>query len=470
MKRSFFIALAAILALSSCAAQSAETPYAEPENGASEPVYDFYETEGASAEAPVTTRMPEAIREETVAPAAAADGLKDYDAPRDEAGAYSFGGDTGDSSFEYDAAPSEAYDFSDSVYDYDDSDRFFFPPEQQPEARAGLLTGGEWCDNDNFDFWRELVGGRQEWSGIADHWRLCTENRVFVRVTKDEKPAENVTVKLFAGETKLWEAVTDNRGYAYLFATLDKSTQYVPTHITAERNGRQLAYAEYRGGGECLLKITEESPRAVGLDLTFVIDTTGSMGDELTYLQAELEGVIRRVTEDKQLPVRLGLNFYRDEDDEYTVRGCDFSEDIPKAISVINDQVAYGGGDYPEAVERALSCAIREQSWKTDNVKLLFLVLDAPPHDTRENAETLRALLAEAAEKGIRIIPVASSGVDTETEFLCRSFAAATGGTYTFLTDHSGIGGSHLEPTIGYYQVEKLNDMLVRIIEGYLSH
>ncbi|MDE7233584.1 MAG: hypothetical protein K2N29_00810, partial [Ruminiclostridium sp.] len=63
-----------------------------------------------------------------------------------------------------------------------------------------------------------------------------------------------------------------------------------------------------------------------------------------------------------------------------------------------------------------------------------------------------------------------SSGVDTETEFLCRSFAAATGGTYTFLTDHSGIGGSHHEPTIGYYQVEKLNDMLVRIIEGYLSH
>ena len=466
MKRSFFIALAAVLALSSCAAQNTETPYAEPENGASKPTYDFYEAAGDSAGASVTTRMPEALREETAAPAAAADGLKDYDASWDEAGAYSFGGDADDSSFGYDAAPSEAYDFSESVYDYD---RFVFPPEQQPEARAGLLTGGEWRDNDNFDFWCELVGGRQEWSGIADHWRLCTENRVFVRVTKDENPAENVTVKLFAGEAKLWEAVTDNRGYAYLFATLDKSTQYVPTHITAERNGKQLAYAEYRGGGECLLKITEESPRAVGLDLMFAIDTTGSMGDELTYLQAELEGVIRRVTEDKQIPVRLGLNFYRDEGDEYTVRGCDFSEDIPKGISVINDQIAYGGGDYPEAVERALSCAIREQSWNTDNVKLLFLVLDAPPHDTKENAETLRALLAEAAEKGIRIIPVASSGVDTETEFLCRSFAAATGGTYTFLTDHSGIGGSHLEPTIGYYQVEKLNDMLVRIIEGYLS-
>lgn len=468
MKRSIFITLAAVLALSSCAAQSG-TSYDEPVNGALEPVYDIYETEGDSAAgAPVTTRMPEALREETIAPAAAADGLKDYGASRNEAGDFAL--ESFDAPSEAGASPEGFYDSSESVYDYDSAGCPIYPPEQQPEARAGLLTGGEWCDNDNFDFWRELVGGRQEWSGIADHWRLCTENRVFVRVTKDEKPAENVTVKLFAGEAKLWEAVTDNRGYAYLFATLDKGTQYVPTHITAERGGKQLAYAEYRGGGECLLKIAEESPRAVGLDLMFAIDTTGSMGDELTYLQAELEGVIRRVTEDKQIPVRLGLNFYRDEDDEYTVRGCDFSVDIPKGISIINDQVAYGGGDYPEAVERALSCAIREQSWNTDSVKLLFLVLDAPPHDTRENAETLRALLAEAAEKGIRIIPVASSGVDTETEFLCRSFAAATGGTYTFLTDHSGIGEGHLEPTIGYYQVEKLNDMLVRIIEGYLSH
>ena len=42
-----------------------------------------------------------------------------------------------------------------------------------------------------------------------------------------------------------------------------------------------------------------------------------------------------------------------------------------------------------------------------------------------------------------------------------------TGGTYTFLTNHSGIGNSHLEPTIGEYEVEKLNDLLVRVISEY---
>lgn len=360
-------------------------------------------------------------------------------------------------------APSGYFDGCD--YDYD----YAYPAPQQPAPRAGLLTGGEWRDSENFDFWKNLIGQRSKWSELARNWRLCTVNRIAVQVTANQTPAENVTVKLWAGETPIWEAVTDNRGNAYLFKTLDEKSQSLPTRITAERGGKQLAFAEYREGESCTLTISEETPRPKGLDLMFVIDTTGSMDDELIYLQAELEGVINRITKEKQISARLGLNFYRDSGDEYVVRGCDFSDDIRRTVSILNEQSADGGGDYPEAVERALSCAVYEQSWNEDSVKLLFLVLDAPPHYTEENVETLRTLLADAARKGIRIIPVASSGVDTETEFLCRSFSLATGGTYTFLTDHSGIGGGHLEPTIGSYQVEKLNDLLVRIIEGYLS-
>ncbi|MBQ4165009.1 MAG: hypothetical protein IJD85_01645, partial [Oscillospiraceae bacterium] len=70
---------------------------------------------------------------------------------------------------------------------------------------------------------------------------------------------------------------------------------------------------------------------------------------------------------------------------------------------------------------------------------------------------------------GIRIIPVASSGIDKTTEYLLRTMAFRTGGTYTFLTDDSGIGGGHIEPTIGDYEVEKLNDLMVRVIGEYLQ-
>lgn len=69
-----------------------------------------------------------------------------------------------------------------------------------------------------------------------------------------------------------------------------------------------------------------------------------------------------------------------------------------------------------------------------------------------------------SSQKGIRISAVASSGVDKETEFLLRFLGIRTGGSYIFLTDDSGIGGDHIEPTVGQYEVELLNDLLVRVI------
>jgi hypothetical protein len=49
-----------------------------------------------------------------------------------------------------------------------------------------------------------------------------------------------------------------------------------------------------------------------------------------------------------------------------------------------------------------------------------------------------------------------------------RSFAILTNGTYVFITDDSGVGNDHLEPTIGEYELEKLNDLLVRLVGEYV--
>ena len=72
------------------------------------------------------------------------------------------------------------------------------------------------------------------------------------------------------------------------------------------------------------------------------------------------------------------------------------------------------------------------------------------------------------AAKGIRFISVVSSGADDDVEVLMRSFAVMTGGTYLFLTDDSGIGGTHQEPTDTQYDVEPLNDCMVRVIRDYV--
>ena len=75
--------------------------------------------------------------------------------------------------------------------------------------------------------------------------------------------------------------------------------------------------------------------------------------------------------------------------------------------------------------------------------------------------------MKNASALGIRIIPVASSGVDEETEVILRSFALMTGGTYIYLTNDSGIGGYHVEASVSEKNVEPLNDCMVRVVCEY---
>jgi len=42
-----------------------------------------------------------------------------------------------------------------------------------------------------------------------------------------------------------------------------------------------------------------------------------------------------------------------------------------------------------------------------------------------------------------------------------------TNGTYVFITNHSGVGNEHIEATVGEYQVEKLKDLIARLIIAY---
>ena len=44
-----------------------------------------------------------------------------------------------------------------------------------------------------------------------------------------------------------------------------------------------------------------------------------------------------------------------------------------------------------------------------------------------------------------------------------------TGGKYVFRTHDSGVGESHEEPDITGYQVEKLNDLMVREIRSFVA-
>jgi len=193
------------------------------------------------------------------------------------------------------------------------------------------------------------------------------------------------------------------------------------------------------------------------------------MGDELEYLKNELYNVLSRA--DSALTgrtVRYSSVFYRDMGDDYLTKPYDFTTNKSAVVNFVKAQSAGGGGDTPEAVDEGLTAALNQQWSANAHCKLMFLILDAPPHDNKMNI--VRNKVKEAADKGIMLIPVAASGTDKSTEFLLRYMAIATNGTYTFLTDHSGVGNAHTTPTIGDYKVEFLNNLMVRLISKYAGN
>ena len=349
--------------------------------------------------------------------------------------------------------------------------------EEIPEivSEPGQLTAGEWSDLTEWDFWNGIVAS-SDWSSMKDYWGYGKGTRISIRVDNGRQPIPDAVVKLYGKDgTLLWTARSDNFGRAELFTGLHTDADNAPYDVVVSSHGKEARLGsvdpsreQSPGESPMVVRFPGDAPKLKMIDVMFVIDATGSMGDELNYIKVELESVIKRVEEklgEKEFALRLSTNVYRDEGDEYVVRSTEFTENIDDILAFLRKQRAGGGGDTPEAVEVALADGITNHDWSAEaQSRFLFLVLDAPPHHTDERLSKMRELTKEAAEKGIRIIPVASSGIDKETEFLLRFFSVHTGGTYVFLTDHSGIGNSHIEPTIGSYQVEFLDDLLVRLI------
>nr|MCU0321851.1 VWA domain-containing protein [Chitinophagaceae bacterium] len=290
-------------------------------------------------------------------------------------------------------------------------------------------------------------------------------------ISTDSTPIIDALVKLKREGNTIFIAKTDNKGKAELWADLfqnNSNTDFSKLLIEIN-NGSNiiLTVKPYKDG----INKVVMSPITIDnkIELSFVVDATGSMGDELEYLKTELLDVISRVkSANPNSTVLTSSVFYRDEGDDYVTRVSNFTTNNSVTTNFIKNQSSGGGGDFPEAVHSALDKAVNELQWSTKaKTRLMFLVLDAPPHYNNEVIANIQKSIAKAAEKGIKIIPITASGIDKKTEFLMRFFSISTNGTYVFITNHSGIGNNHLEPTVGQYQVEFLNNLMVRLINKY---
>ncbi len=332
---------------------------------------------------------------------------------------------------------------------------------------SGLITAGEWNDLANWDFWRNL-GQDEDALTLLDNWGFNTNGRVSINLNDAAAdPISDAKIELFSGDQLLYTARTNNLGRAELFSNLYGDGNLGPNASLSVRVNGQMVDAEIKGYAEGINEIvgpTASVPNRA--ELAFLVDATGSMGDELEFLKQDLTDVLERIEQNSGgVDFEVATVFYRDEGDEYVTRHSNFGIPLSQTMSFIRNQSANGGGDFPEAVHSALDVAMNDLQWSDQaRARIAFLLLDAPPHNDEQTMNQYRALTLRAAEKGIRIVPIVASGIDKPTEFLMRLTAIATNGSYVFITDDSGIGNDHLEPTVGEFEVEFLNNLLVRVV------
>lgn len=340
-----------------------------------------------------------------------------------------------------------------------------FKVEKKNIKKSGLLTAGEVNDFKKWTMWEDY--NETAFKTHSERWGLYATQRYSVQLqNKNFKAVVGQKVYLvnrISGDT-LWTAVSDNTGKAELWNGFTTATKEKDLMIAVQKEKELFPAIPFMQGVNRIV-IDRDCKVSNKVEIAFVVDATGSMGDEIFYLKEELEDILTKIADkDRSLDLHTASVFYRDNADVYLTRKQAFSPGIMNTVNFIKDQNADGGGDYPEAVEEGLKESINSLEWSSDaRTKIIFLFMDAPPHDAAKNE--MAKLIMDAAKKGIRIVPVACSGTDKATEFIMRSMALATNGTYLFLTDDSGIGDGHIKPTTDEFKVELLNDLLQRIIE-----
>ncbi|MFX1483352.1 MAG: VWA domain-containing protein [Promethearchaeota archaeon] len=126
------------------------------------------------------------------------------------------------------------------------------------------------------------------------------------------------------------------------------------------------------------------------LDVAFVVDTTGSMKDDIKAVKNSLFEIVDHITgKTENLEIRFGIVSYRDhppQDRSYVTRVFDFTEKIKQVHKLIASLKPSEGGDTPEAVADGLFDARTKLSWIRDAYKVMLLVGDAPPHGRAYNS------------------------------------------------------------------------------------
>jgi von Willebrand factor type A domain len=339
-------------------------------------------------------------------------------------------------------------------------------PDEPPVVNQAPLKAGSVDDNITFTDYLDYRN-RIENQGVRVR-QMDVKDRSIIRIRKaNGLPASQRALMIRSG----------NQVVTRLLTTTDGTVRFHPSAykangpFTVEIDGTT---EQFSMGNNVDIVIPDSSTARenVPVEVLFLLDTTGSMGDEIDQLKTTIDSVVQRLND---LPgtgeVRLGMTLYRDQNDEFVTANYDFTNNVESFRKALAQVTADGGGDEPEALDEAFADALSKPNWSAAGkaIQLVFLVADAPPHVDRQVQSPYTTSMIEAAARGIKVFPIASSSTGDQGEYVFRQIAQFTGARFVFLSyGAQGSGGTATGVSSDIkqrdYQELSLDELVVRLV------
>jgi hypothetical protein len=186
--------------------------------------------------------------------------------------------------------------------------------------------------------------------------------------------------------------------------------------------------------------IAHNGGSAPRVEVAFVLDTTGSMGDLIDGAKRKIWSIANTIVEtNPEADIAMALVAYRDRGDDYVVKTEPLSEDLQGIYGRLVRLEADGGNDTPESVNQALAEAVNGLQWSSgdDTKRIIFLVGDAPPHMDYAQERQYPEIVRRAVARGITVNTI-QAGDMVETTPVWQEIAQYGHGRYMAIPQSGG--------------------------------
>ncbi|MEZ4272209.1 MAG: vWA domain-containing protein [Myxococcota bacterium] len=347
-------------------------------------------------------------------------------------------------------------------------------PVQAPALRAGRHD-----DNKQFNY---FVSFLQENKRYVVYPAAIDERLIVDVQDKAGRSLPNCAVELRSPGEDVWARATtyaDGRTM-FLPGELNEAARAQNDYVVRARCNGKIRNGQLSRKGRRLTEVRFPTarilPQRTPVDIAIVLDTTGSMQSQIDRLTKTLRAIHVQLSHLASQPdIRFSLVAYRDRGDAYVTQVTPFTANIDVFQAVLDGLEADGGGDTPEDLQAGLEKAMHTLQWRSDAVRIGFVVADAVPHTDYGQTYNYRDAMRESLQRGIKWVTVGAGGLGRDGEVIFRQLAQYTMGEYVFITqgdvgDHEGGTGEASHHVGSNYHVENLDQAIVRIVRRELSY